>query len=65
MPGYIVTAGQDSLRGVVALHDEAAQQQQVDFITAQGTQRQLLDARQLRPMATPRPATPCATLPSA
>ena len=43
-PDYIVTAGQDILRGAIAIHDDAAQQKQVDFITAQGTQRQLLDA---------------------
>lgn len=48
VPGYIVTAGQDSLRGAIALHDDMAQQQQVDFITAQGNQRQLLDARAVR-----------------
>lgn len=47
-PGYVVTAGQDSLRGAIALHDDATQQRQVDFITAQGNQRQLLDARALR-----------------
>lgn len=48
VPGYIVTVGQDSLRGAVAIHDDMAQQRQVDFITAQGNQRQLLDARTLR-----------------
>ena len=39
IPGYIVTAGQDSLRGAIAIHDDAAQQRQVDFITVQGNQR--------------------------
>ena len=53
VPGYIVTAGQDSLRGAIAIHDDTAQQKQVDFITAQGTR--------LVPTATPRPATPYAT----
>ena len=48
VPGYIITAGQDSLRGVIAIHDDVAQQKQVDFITARGNQRQLLDAHQLR-----------------
>ncbi|MCI1188453.1 hypothetical protein MON38_13575 [Hymenobacter sp. DH14] len=47
-PGYIITAGQDSLRGAIVLHDATAQQRQVDFITAQGSQRQLLDARTLK-----------------
>ena len=48
VPGYIVTAGQDSLRGAVVVHDAETQQKQVDFITAQGNQRQQLDARSLR-----------------
>ena len=48
VPGYIVTAGQDSLRGAIAIHDDEVQQKQVDFITAQGNQRQLLDARAVR-----------------
>ncbi|MET4074048.1 hypothetical protein [Hymenobacter sp. UYCo722] len=47
-PGYIVTAGQDSLRGAIVIHEEAAQQKQVDFITARGNQRQRLDAYQLK-----------------
>ena len=47
VPGYIITAGQDSLCGVIAIHDDVAQQKQVDFITARGNQRQLLDAHQL------------------
>lgn len=47
VPGYIVTAGQDSLRGAIIVHDEAMQQTQVDFIMAQGNQRQRLDVRQL------------------
>ena len=48
VPGYVVTAGQDSLRGAIAIHDETAQQKQVDFITARGNQRQRLDAYQLK-----------------
>ena len=48
VPGYIVTAGQDSLRGAIVIHDDAAQQKQVDFITARGNQRQRLDAHQLK-----------------
>lgn len=48
-PGYIVTAaGQDGLRGAIVIQDESTQQKQVDFITAQGNQRQPLDARQLK-----------------
>ena len=47
-PGYIVTAGQDTLHGAVVVHDAETQQRQVDFITAQGNQRQQLDARSLR-----------------
>jgi hypothetical protein len=48
VPGYIITNGQDSLRGAIAIHDAETQQKQVDFITAQGNQRQQLDARSLR-----------------
>ena len=48
VPGYIVTAGQDSLRGAIAIHDDTDQQKQVDFITAQGNLRQRLDAYQLK-----------------
>ncbi|WP_460501869.1 hypothetical protein [Hymenobacter agri] len=48
MPGYVITAGQDTLRGAVVVHDAETQQRQVDFITAQGSQRQTLDARALR-----------------
>ena len=48
IPGYIVTAGQDSLRRAIIGHDEATQQTQVDFIMAQGNRRQRLDARQLK-----------------
>ena len=46
-PGYVVTAGRDSLRGGVALHSDATQQRTVDFIPAQGNQRLQLDAAQL------------------
>lgn len=47
VPGYVVTAGRDSLRGGVVLHDDATRQRFVDFITAQGNQRLQLDAFQL------------------
>ena len=48
VPGYVVTAGRDSLRGVIFLHDEFDQQAQVDFIPLPGSQRLLLNAFQLR-----------------
>ena len=50
-PGYIVTAaGQDGLRGAIVIQDEPVQQRQIDFITAQGNQRQQF-ARQLKAYA--------------
>lgn len=47
MPGYVVTAGRDSLLGGVVLHGDATQQLVVDFIPARGNQRLQLDAAQL------------------
>ena len=47
VPGYIVTAGQDSIRGAIFRHDELIQQAGVDFVSLQGTQRQWLNAAQL------------------
>jgi hypothetical protein len=48
VPGYVVTAGQDSIRGVVFIQDDFAQQAQVDFIPLQGNQRLVLNAFQLK-----------------
>ena len=48
VPGYVVTAGQDSLRGVVVLHDDLAQQARVDFIPLRGNQRLSLMAAEVR-----------------
>lgn len=47
VPGYIVTAGRDSIRGAVFPHDELTGQAGVDFVNLQGTQRQWLNATQL------------------
>lgn len=47
MPGYVVTAGRDSLLGAIQVHDAVSQQLRVEFIPAQGHQRLFLDAYQL------------------
>lgn len=48
VPGYIVTAGRDSIRGAVFLHDKLTQQVRVEFMSLHGTQRQWLNATQLK-----------------
>lgn len=48
VPGYVVTAGQDSLRGAIHVQDDYAQQGRVDFVPLQGNQRLLLDAYQVK-----------------
>ena len=48
VPGYVVTAGHDSLRGAVVVHDDLARQARVEFITLQGNQRLSLTAVEIK-----------------
>ncbi|ALW84321.1 hypothetical protein AUC43_03955 [Hymenobacter sedentarius] len=48
VPGYVVTAGQDSLRGAIVLHDNLTQQARVDFIPLRGVQRLSLMAAEVK-----------------
>ena len=48
VPGYVVTAGQDSLRGAVVVRDDLARQARVEFITLQGNQRLSLTAVEIK-----------------
>lgn len=47
VPGYVITAGRDSLLGAIQIHEEVDQQLRVEFIPLYGSQPIFLDAHQL------------------
>ncbi|RPD46337.1 hypothetical protein DNI29_15170 [Hymenobacter sediminis] len=47
VPGYVITAGRDSLRGAIQIHEEIDQQLRVEFIPLYALQPIFLDAHQL------------------
>lgn len=47
VPGYVITAGRDSLLGAIQMHEETDQQLRVEFIPLYGPQPIFLDAHQL------------------